>query len=262
MMLSPPRPPSRANLAPVSILILAGLLVYWNSWSVPFVFDDVPSIPENASIRSPFSLGRALSPPRGAGITVEGRPLLNLSLALNRAWSGDAVVGYHVVNIAIHLGCALLLFGIVRRTLASALGWAHPEIYAFCIALLWTVHPLQTESVTYVIQRAESLMALFYLLTLYGFIRGASSPRPWRWYATVVVGAAAGMATKEVMVTAPIIVLLYDRTFVSGNFATAWRNHRALYGALASTWIILGILVAGAGDRGGTIGAAAGVRSW
>jgi Flp pilus assembly protein TadD len=261
-MHSSPRPTWRSNLAPALVLAAAVLAVYVNSWSAPFVFDDLPSIVENPTLHSPVSLWRVLSPPGGTGVTVEGRPLLNLSLALNHLWGGEAVTGYHVVNTALHLSCALVLFGLVRRTLEGALGWAQPRLTAFSVALLWALHPLQTESVTYIVQRAESLMSLFYLLTLYCFMRGAQSPRPRRWYAAVLGCSVAGMATKEVMVTAPLLVLLYDRTFVSGDFSTAWRRHRPLYLGLAASWLVLAVLVVGAGNRGGTIGSAAGVSPW
>jgi hypothetical protein len=91
-----------------------------------------------------------------------------------------SVRGYHVFNLIVHLLGALVLFGIARRTLLqpalrARFGSAATPL-ALAVALLWAVHPLLTESVTYVIQRAESLMGLCYLLTLYCFIRGALSP--------------------------------------------------------------------------------------
>jgi len=99
-----------------------------------------------------------------------------------------------------------VLFGVVRRTLLQPVLVPRFGPHAFEIALLaavlWTVHPLQTESVTYVVQRAESLMGLFFLLTLWCFIRanepGAS--RRWRWWG--IASCLAGMATKEVMAVA------------------------------------------------------------
>src|SRR6185312_4252239 len=101
-----------------------------------------------------------------AGTTVGGRPFLNLSLALNQAFGGTNPWGYHALNLAIHVLAGLTLFGLVRRTLeAGRKGSA--LLPAFAAALLWTVHPLQTEAVTYIVQRAESAMGLFYLLTLY-----------------------------------------------------------------------------------------------
>ena len=78
-------------------------------------------------------------------------------------------------------------------------------------------------------------MGLFYLLTLYCFIRGAGSARPIFWYFTAVVACLLGMATKEVMATAPLIVLLYDRTFLAGSLRGALRRRYGLYLAMAAT---------------------------
>ena len=130
---------------------------------------------------------------------------------------------YHPANLAIHASAALVLFGIVRRTLQG------PRLrdrfgtqangLAAAVAVCWAVHPLQTESVTYIIQRMESLMGLFLLLTLYCVIRGHHSPRRSGWYAGAVTCCALGMGTKEGMVIAPIIVLLYDRIFLADSWA-------------------------------------------
>jgi tetratricopeptide (TPR) repeat protein len=98
------------------------------------------------------------------------------------------------------------------------------------------------------------MMGLCYLLTLYWFIRGAASDRPRLWYSLCVTSCALGMASKEVMVSAPLMVLLYDRAFLSGTFGEAWRRRWRLYLALGSTWILLGYLVAAAGGRGGSAG--------
>ena len=244
--------------------MLAVFAVYANSLSGPFVFDDLLSITENPTIRQLWPLGAPLSPPAGQGLTVEGRPILNLSLALNYAVSGTSPRGYHASNIVIHAAAALLLFGLIRRTLLS-LDYRPAHLLAGSATLLWAVHPLQTESVSYVIQRTESLMGLFYLATLYFFRRGADATQHHagcRWRALAVIACAFGMATKEVMVTAPLLTLLYDRTFVSGSFRAAWQRHRRSYLGLAATWLLLAALVLGAGNRGGTIGTAAGVTPW
>ena len=268
MSSSPPSPaappqPSRGIEWPVlwagGAIVAAVLAAYANSVSAPFVFDDQLSIVENPTIRQ-FSLA-ALVPPSGQGLTVEGRPLLNLSLALNYAISGLNPWSYHLLNVAIHVLAALTLFGLVRRTLA-ALNPQHSTLVSFSAALLWAVHPLQTESVTYLVQRTESLMGLFYLLTLYCFARGATAENKSPWFTLAVVGCAFGMATKEVMVSAPLIVLLYDRTFVAGSFREAWRRRSRVHLALAATWLLLAWLVIDAGNRGGTIGASAGVTGW
>jgi len=206
------RPRSRwATAAAGGLLVVAVAAVYCHSFSGPFVFDDLPSIVDNPTIRRLTPLWHVLSAPH-KGETVGGRPLLNLSLALNYALGGTPVCGYHAANLAVHVLNALLLWGILRRTfqspiLIASFGAAGPNI-AWAIALLWAVHPLQTESVTYVVQRAESLAALFYLSTLYCVIRGASSARALLWYVAAALACLLGMATKETMATAPLIVML------------------------------------------------------
>lgn len=253
----------------VCALGLPLLLAYHNSFGGPFVFDDVPAIvEENPSIRQLWPI--TLLPPAQDGHTVGGRPLPNYTLALNYALGGFDVTGYHVLNLIIHLLVALLLFGVVRRTLlwpvalrpggptlAERFGPAAVPL-AFVIALVWALHPLQTESVTYVIQRVESLMALFYLLTLYAFIRSVGSVKPGDWEIVAVSSCLLGMASKEVMVTAPFLVLLYDRTLVSGRFTAALRRRPWMYAGMAATWGFLGYLVVGASGRGGTAGFGAG----
>ena len=142
-------------------------------------FDDVRSIPENPRIRKLWPLSDVVSSP--PGLTLGGRPVVSVTLALNYALGGLDVRGYHAINLGVHLLSTLLLYGIVRRTLGGPqlrdryAGWA--DGIAFAAALLWTVHPLVSESVDYLVQRTELLMALFYLSTLYCFIRSLDSPR-------------------------------------------------------------------------------------
>ena len=247
------------------LIVLATVLAYRNSLNSPFIFDDEFAIVPNLTIRELWPIWKPLCPPNH-GETVTGRPLLNLSLAVNYALSGLNVWGYHVANLAIHVLAALLLFGIFRRTfLLPALGNSRipaPTCLALAIAMLWALHPLQTESVTYIVQRAESLVGLLYLLTLYCFIRGATSSCGCRWFVIAVLACLLGMASKEVMVSAPLILLLYDRTFLAGSFRDAWRRRCGVYLALAGTWLLLGWLVIAAGGRGGSAGFGAGVGSW
>jgi len=114
--------------------------------------------------------------------------------------------------------------------------------FAFAVALIWIVHPLQTQCVTYVIQRGESMMGLFYLLTLYCVIRSATTTRSALivlWSLAAVLACISGMASKAVMVTAPIVILLYDRIFLTRSFAATLRRRWWLYISLAATWGVL-----------------------
>jgi protein O-mannosyl-transferase len=238
--------------AAILAIVLSAIAVYWGTLSAPLIYDDRLWITWNPSIQNLRAIAAVLSPPPTS--VVFGRPVLSLSLALNYAVSGDRAWSYHLANLAIHIAAALALFGVVGRTLALRPAWLPSErdrtLAAFSVALLWALHPLQTESVTYVIQRAESLMGLFYLLTLYGSLRGAQSPRPRAWHLLTVLFCLLGMATKEVMVTAPLVVLAYDRTFIAGSFREALRRRKGLYLGLALTWLVPAVFAAGLGGRG------------
>jgi tetratricopeptide (TPR) repeat protein len=236
-----------AILVSLALLAAAVLAAYSNSFRVPLLLDDLFTIKDNASIRHLWPLGPALFPPPSE--MSAGRPLLNLTYALNFAAGGEKVIGYHVVNLLIHILSAWTLFGIVRRTLSRPNlrprvdGAAGP--LAFCVALLWALHPIQTASVTYIAQRAESLMGLFYLLSVYAFVRSADSARPGRWQLISVLACFAGALTKEVIATAPLLILLYDRTFIAGNFRGAFTARRRYYGGLFASWLLLGALMIG-----------------
>jgi tetratricopeptide (TPR) repeat protein len=204
---------------------------------------------------------------------MSGRPLAAFTLALNYALApadvrdvfapagpglpADAAVrfarnvwGYHALNLIVHVLAALALFGVVRRTLLSpALRERYGPVAtgaAGAIALIWVVHPLNTEAVTYVVQRVESLMGLCYLTTLYCAIRATedSGRRLW-WMAAAVIVCACGMATKEVMVTAPIMVAIWDWLFLrpANQSAVDSRRRWRFYTALGATWLVLAALV-------------------
>ena len=262
----PPAAPLVRHMPWVAAAALAALVavVYARTFSAPFVFDDLTAIRDNATIRHLWPPGAVLSPP--ISTTAGGRPVVNLTLALNYAISGLAPWSYHALNLLIHAGVGLLLFGIVRQTLARLSSRGSPAAsetwLALTAAALWLLHPLQTESVTYVVQRAESLMAFLFLLTLYAFIRSLAPSAPRCWLGLSFAACLLGMATKEVMVSAPLLVLLYSRTFVTGSMREAWRRHGGFVAALAGTWLLLGWLVVGTEGRGGSAGFNAGVTPW
>lgn len=244
-------------------LLLAAVcaLPFLNSLSLPFVLDDQGAVIENASIRDLTNWSAVLLPP--PEISTSGRPIVSLSLAVNYALDGIDAWSYHAVNLGVHLACALVLFGLVRRTLRMMDPGRHiaaPDTFALVTAAIWTVHPLNTEVIDYVTQRSESLMALFYLLTLYAAARALAASRSG-WPLAAVVFCALGMACKESMATAPAAVLLYDRSFAFGTFRDAIRTRWRLYLGLAATWGLVAWLTA-AGPRSQSAGFSSGVDPW
>jgi tetratricopeptide (TPR) repeat protein len=242
------------------LIICAGLAAYWNSFKGPFVLDDTTSITANPSIRHLWPLKDVLSFEPKINVTVQGRPILNLSLAINYALSGYNVWSYHALNLCIHLLCAICIFGIIRRTLFKKNNPIYSEpvssVLALASALIWVVHPLNTEAVTYIIQRAESLTACFLFLSLYCSIRYFENEKYYKqWSLGAIVFCLLGMGTKEVMVTAPVLIFIYDKCFWSKSFKDALRNHFWHYAFLALSWLLLVyLLIQSGGNRGGSIG--------
>lgn len=259
-----PRASSRAVWLGGILIVLAGGCTYWNSLGGTFTWDDQTSVLTNQTIRRLWPLSVPLSPPPET--PVSGRPVANLSFAINYRIGGLDVTGYHVWSVVVHLMCALLLFGIVRRTLArlgsgtagAEMRWATET--ALIVALLWMLHPLQSEVVNYVTQRTESMSGLFLFLTLYSAIRARHSVGANRWTAMAIAACALGMGTKESMVAAPLVVILYDRVFEFGSIRDAIYPRRRLYMGLAATW--LGLAALQWRTERSTVGASATMGAW
>jgi tetratricopeptide (TPR) repeat protein len=237
---------------------------YGRSLHAPFVFDDLESVVENTSIRAlvpligpdsaPGPLGRLPTSP------VAGRPLVNLSFALNYRVGGLDPAGYRAVNITLHVLVGMLVFALTRRALrVPRFGGrfdASAGPLALAVALLWAAHPLVTEAVVYVTQRTELLVTLCYLGTIYASLRmlgAAGAGARAAWGGAAALACAAGMASKEVMVTAPVAVLCVHRTLIAGSFRRALREAAPLYAGLAAGWLVLAVVNAGA-PRGTSAG--------
>jgi tetratricopeptide (TPR) repeat protein len=255
----------RSTLAALVLLALAVLAAYHNSFSGPFIFDDTSSIVDNADLRH---LTTTLRENPQAGATLVGRPILRMSLWVNYALGDKEVRGYHLLNLVLHTLAAFALWGLVRRILESPrlqVRYGQPAPWlALAISLIWSVHPLQTEFVTYVVQRAEILGGLFYLLTLYGVASStrADGSRRRLWYCVSVVLCVLGLASKETVATAPLVALAMDRVFFAQSWRSLWRERAGLYLALAGTWALLAILMWASHKRLGSAGFALGMPWW
>ncbi len=281
------RPPRSRRLLPALLAVALGLaaaLAYANSFAGEFIYDDLNSLRDNPCLRSPASLAHAVSLPLwSTGATLDARPVLAMSFAANFALHELGLAGYHLANLAIHLAAGLVLFALLRHTLrlpALRGPWAaRADWLAFTAALLWLVHPLQTESVTYIVQRAESLAGLLTLLTLYAAARAfAADTRPFRedrtapcaprlrggedpggprepsrkgslrafgWYALALLACTLGAGVKEVVVVTPLLVYLYDALLVRRSFLAPLANRAAFYALLLLLcWGTLAALIA------------------
>jgi tetratricopeptide (TPR) repeat protein len=240
------------------LLAILALAVYGNNLHGPFILDDVPWILYNQNIRALRPLWKPLAH--------TGRPVAQWSLAANFALGDLNPLGYHLVNNLLHALAALALFGVVRRTLrtqrlAARFGGAADGL-GFAVALLWALHPLDTESVTYVIQRCENMVGLFAVLTVYCVLRGATAVRVNAWNFLAVVSCALAMGSKPIAVIVPVLVLAYDWTFLAGTWSELWRKRWGLYLSLGACWLLVAaFLTVGRKEWVGSAGVVSGGRA-
>ncbi len=221
--------------------------VYSNSFAGVFLMDDGIRILENPALNSLFT-----------AICGTTRPLVGLTLWFNRALGGH-LADFHLFNLVVHVTATLLLFGVVRRTCRlGGVSVAQSYVIAAVGSAGWGVHPILTQSVTYIIQRAESMMGMFLLLTLYCFVRAVPSSSQKRWLAASVFACALGMLSKPVMVVAPLMVLLFDWQFCCVQYPfRRWRYYAAL---LATAGISIALMLF-PNESSSTVGVGVGLLS-
>jgi hypothetical protein len=223
-------------------VVVITCVAFLNSFAGKFVLDDVSEIERNPALER-------LLPPWEAmfvGNRLPARPLPYLTFAIDKRLWGNRPLGYHVTNLLIHVIAALAVFELARLTLLSPRlrsRWGDRAVpLAMMIAMMWAVHPLQTQAVTYIYQRIESTAGMFCLVSLAAYARAAAAGWPAGLLAGSVAAAAAAMASKENAVVLPFLILAYDWFFVADG-AERWPQglwHRRWYFALlASTWLIL-----------------------
>ncbi len=249
---------SASRILPFLLVALVVITAYSSSMKGAFLFDDLCAVVDNNSIHSLWPLSHSMWGPQDS--PTAGRPLVNFSFALNYAIGELNVFSYHLLNVLLHLCNTVVLFALIWRTFRNS-SWGEEWrksswSLAFIVSAIWAVHPLQTETVSYATQRSELLMAFFLLSTLYSARRAWDSETKSAsisWQCLCVVCCALGMACKEVMVVAPVMVVIYDRTILNQPIVLLFKRKWPLYLGLASTWSILAMLLA-TNPRGASTG--------
>jgi len=187
------------------IMVVVTAIIYYPSLQAPWYLDDIPVIVQNPMIRN---LGESL------GTVFQARGPAVSSFALNFYYGGLDPFGYHLVNLSLHLCCGYIIFLLLRRVerngvLLPALG-----------ALLFIAHPLQTQAVTYVVQRMAILAACFFLLSLYLFVRARerltagvsfAAPGHLSFYLAAIFAGSFAFLSKENTVVLPLVLYLFVR---------------------------------------------------
>jgi len=229
---------------PFALILMATLvfLCYANTFTSPFIFDDIINILENPHIRlkhlSPDSLKDAAFKSPSTR-----RPVANLSFAFNHYIDGYNVAGYHLFNLILHIATGILLYYTLKKGLSFSLNKSAPEeigltlwshglkpgevaVLPYATACLWLVHPLQTQSVTYLVQRMNVLAALFFMLAVLLFLTAQTSSGTKKrvgFYLGCAVCGLLAVASKENAATLPLFLLLYRWFFL---LDLKWQNIR------------------------------------
>ncbi|MDZ4184988.1 MAG: tetratricopeptide repeat protein [Desulfuromonadales bacterium] len=218
---------------PFLLIVGIGLIAYANTFSVPFYFDDLSCIVENPVVHDLSNL-RHLGDYWQLGIAedirnnIVTRFVTYLTFAANYKLHGLEVGGYHLVNLLLHLANALLFYHLVRLTRNSVPVQAdQSDNLALIVALLFVAHPIQTTAVTYILQRFAVLATFFVLVTLCTYVLSVRASAPgWRkgWYAVALIATVLAMYTKEIAFTLPLLVALFDWTFLPGELRQRLRR--------------------------------------
>jgi protein O-mannosyl-transferase len=229
--------------APLSIafLCLVTLFLYYPTLNYPFHYDDYHNIVENPHIKNIEDIPLFLEGLKDYSRWFRALP--SLTLALNYHLHRLEVFGYHLINLLLHLASGILVYFISRHlldlaidrrekdTAAGTLSRNRVPLLSLFAALVFIVHPVQINTVTYIVQRNEGMCAFFFLLSFFLFIKGTKATGPFRffYYAGVIITTIGAIFSKEVGFTLPVIIVLYDLVFVCKNRADILKRLR-IYG--------------------------------
>lgn len=220
----------------IFLIVTLGSILYYNTLNVPFYFDDLSNL-KNPSLKvEKLTIDEITESISGA--TLKSRPVSNLSFALNYYVGGYRVQGYHLVNITIHILSAIFLFLLIRLMInhePNRRYYPNRNSIALFSVLIWLAHPLATQSVTYIVQRMNSMAAMFYILTLLLFVIGRNIVEKGEYsqkrisvvlvFLCAFISGVCAVGSKEIGATLPISLFLYEWFFYR-DLSLVWLRKR------------------------------------
>lgn len=250
------------------LLAVFVLIIYSNSIKGPFIFDDISSIQDNHKIRLvKLTIDEIIS--AGFESPAKNRPLANISFALNYYFDNYNVEGYHVVNILMHIVTGIILFYllnitlgllqvqnlqlkrandtlpdskncVIHNSLTSSISTLHYSVsptspnllfISFFTTFIWLVHPVQTQTVSYIVQRMNGMAAMFYILSLLLYVKARlanTKRRKQTLFLGCILSGILSLASKEIAVTLPFFIFLYEWYFFQ-EVSSKWLKRNSIY---------------------------------
>jgi len=213
----------RKNVFSITAVFIMILILYSNTFDASWHFDDEQNILERKAIHLTELTWPQI---KKTFFDDEGkfyRPAACLSLALNYYIGKTNIFGYHAVNIFIHFLASIFLFLFIYHTLNLPFLKARYGPNSYFIALLatalWAINPLQTQAVTYIVQRMASIAGMFYIMSMYFYLKGRTSEQrlvsPAHYFMCLFCGILA-FGSKQNAAMLPISILLFDLFLIQG----------------------------------------------
>lgn len=236
-----------------ALIILVSVLVYSNTFNVPLQFDDIYHIQHKEQIKNIDTYAKVK-----AWTNIGSRPLAMFTLAINFHWGKDDVTGYHVFNLIFHIITGWIVYLLTKQILAlrglKTREWiiGNNQYFALLAALIFVAHPMQTQAVTYIVQRITALATLFYLLSVLMYIKARISHldeglhnKAIRFYIATGVSFILAMLSKQTAATLPLALILTEMLFIRDKKGNIQKKFLYIFSGAVALGIILGIAVMG-----------------
>ena len=248
----------RKNIFAVFILFIIVFSVYSNTFNASWHFDDGPNILQNDALHLTNLNWQDVKKSFFASWDGGGklyRPAACLSFALNYYFGRTEVAGYHVVNLAVHFIASLFLFLFIRNTLNLPQLKIRYGLNSYSIALLatvlWAISPVQTQAVTYIVQRMTSMAGMFFIISMYFYLKGRTSTNTSlrsMHYIFLVVSGILAFNSKENAVMLPISIFIFDLILIQGITKKSIERHSfvlliAVVTCLIATFFLKGFFI-------------------
>lgn len=242
---------NRTQLFACLLIVLIGTIIYANSFNGDFQFDDGVHIVRDNSFNDLNAYSKISN-----WTNINERPLAYFTLALNRSYFGTEVLSYHIFNLLIHLLTSFVVYLFIHLLVSqTALKFkfldGKEKLFALFVALIFLCHPIQTQAVTYVVQRMTSMAALFYLSSVFFYLKARISyltkkglDRSVFFFFLMILTAIASVLSKQIAVTLPLAYLLVEFFFIRNPEGKRF-NKFLIFGLVTIGIALLGILLSG-----------------
>jgi protein O-mannosyl-transferase len=236
-----------------ALIALVALIVYSNSFYVPLQFDDIYHVQHKALIHDLGNFTQLKT-----WMAIGTRPVPMFTMALNYHWGEDSVLGYHVMNLLFHIITGWVVYLLALQILSikglKTKQWIvdNKNIFSLLVALIFVAHPMQTQAVTYIIQRITVLASLFYLLAVLTYIKGRLSQMQHGlkqeaiiYYAATLVSFVLAMLSKQIAVTLPLVLILTEAFFIRDEKGNIQKKYLYYFSGAVALGIIIGLIAVG-----------------